>query len=372
MLDMAAAKEIDEHCHENGLSAIRRIDLERVKGMNYIPKNLDAYCNQYPYKCIDDVGMPLELTGDTIDALLYEKTCGPDPQIFKKHIKKCVILGDALYLDGFIDKFFVKCRSGTYASIFLHTYTVISNDPIVRQVNVGFIEIINKSRKKLTMTDLKTDNELFKDLFMIQPDVISFNVGLSDIMVENFAWQDNQVPGRFVEHFKELIIYFHTYFQAAGYRGAFCENLVYTFNLLPVYACMDSIVHNRENIQAVQVHSDLWGTSYHDMKREVYKRVADGINNRLHASKRMMFDKYNVVLLQPTPRWMFDGLHVNRRSGLPDKYTHDKMLGNFLYCLARVCCNKKICTLGIHSKKYKETDKFLHEGCAKVYLKEIP
>ena len=108
MSDMAAAKEYDDHCHENGLSAIRRIDLERVKGMNYIPKNLDAYCNQYPYKCIDDVGMPLELTGDTIDALLYEKTCGPDPQIFKKHIKKCVILGDALYLDGFIEKFFYK------------------------------------------------------------------------------------------------------------------------------------------------------------------------------------------------------------------------------------------------------------------------
>ena len=368
---MAAAKEYDDHCHENGLSAIRRIDLERVKKMNYVPKCLEAYRNQYPYKSTDDLGLPLELSGDTIDKLIYDETYGSDPQIHKKHIKKCVLLGDALYLDAFIDKFFIKCRAGTFMSIFPHTYTVISNDPIVRQVNVGFVEIINKSMKKLTMSDLKSDTELFRDLFMIQPDIISFNVGLSDIMVENFAWQENQVPGRFVEHFKDLIIYFHTYFQAAGYRGAFCENLVYTFNMLPVYSNMDSIVHNKENVQAVQVHNDLWGTSYHDIKREVYKRIADGINRKLHGAKIMMFDMYNVVFFQPTPRWMFSGLHVDSRSGLPDKFTHDKMLGNFLYCLARVCCNRKICTLGIHSKKYRETDKILHEGCEKVYFKEI-
>ena len=133
---------------------------------------------------------------------------------------------------------------------------------------------------------------------------------------------------------------------------------------------MDSIVHNRENFQAVQPHKDFWGTSYHDMTRENYKRIADNVNKRLHTCKTQMYDKFHVVLMQPTPRWMFDGLHVDSKSGLPDVYTHDKMLGNFLYCLARVCCNRRICTLGIHSNKYKDTDKFLHEGCASVYYRE--
>ena len=366
-----AAREDDDVCHENGLAAVRRVDLEKVKKMNFIPKCLDAYYNQYPYKSTNEYGLPVELTGDTIESLIYNETYGSDPQISKKQIKKCVLLGDALYLDDFINKFFIKCRAGTFMSIFPHSYTVISNDPIVRQANVGFVEIINMSRGKLTMSDLKKDDELFKELFHLQPDIISFNVGLSDIMMENFAWQANQVPGQFIEHFKELIIYFHTYFQSAGYRGAFCDNLLYTFNMLPVYCNMDSIVHNRENIQAVKVHKDLWGTSYHNITRDVYKRTADGINKRLHGAKNVMFDMYKCVFFQPTPRWMFKGLHVDSKTGLPDSNAHDIMLRNFLYCLSRACCNKKICTLGIHSTKYRDTDKILHEGCAKVYFNEI-
>ena len=358
--------------HERGLAAIKRVDLEKVKNkMNYIPKCFEAYQNQYPYDSTDEYGSPLELTSDIIENLVFKQTYGLDPQINRNQVKKCVLLGDALYLDDFIGKFFVKCRESTFLNIFPHSYTVISNDPIVRQARLGFVEVINLSRGKLTMSELKQDENLFKELFNIQPDIISFNVGLSDIMLENFAWRENQVPGKFIENFKELIIYYHTYFHAAGYRGAFCDNLVYTFNMLPVYDPMDKVAHNKENMQAVQVHKDLWGSSYHDISRDTYKRTADSINRRLHTAKNIMFEKYKCVLFQPTPRWKFSGLHVDSKTGLPDNNTHDLMLKNFLFCLSRACCTKKICTLGIYSTKFMATDKILHEGCAKTYLREI-
>ena len=41
-----AAKETDV-CHENGLAAVRRVDLEKVKKMIYIHKCLDAYIYIY-------------------------------------------------------------------------------------------------------------------------------------------------------------------------------------------------------------------------------------------------------------------------------------------------------------------------------------
>ena len=42
------------------------------------------------------------------------------------------------------------------------------------------------------------------------------------------------------EKIQELITHMQTYFFGAGSRGAFAENLTYTFNLLPVYAAADS------------------------------------------------------------------------------------------------------------------------------------
>ena len=44
-----AAREDDDVCHENGLAAVRRVDLEKVKKMIYIHKCLDAYIYIYIY-----------------------------------------------------------------------------------------------------------------------------------------------------------------------------------------------------------------------------------------------------------------------------------------------------------------------------------
>ena len=87
MLEMAEAVEINENCHERGLSAIRQIDMNKVRGMNYIPKSLDSWHDQYPYACQDDLGNPLKLTSELIDSLLIEKVYGSEPQIYKKHVK---------------------------------------------------------------------------------------------------------------------------------------------------------------------------------------------------------------------------------------------------------------------------------------------
>ncbi len=47
-------------------------------------------------------------------------------------------------------------------------------------------------------------------------------------------------------------------FFGAGSRGAFAENLTYTFNLLPVYAAADSEKHNLQNIYQTVQHTNLW------------------------------------------------------------------------------------------------------------------
>ena len=108
-----------------------------------------------------------------------------------------------------------------------------------------------------------------------------------------------------------------TYFFASGCRGAFAENLTYTFNLLPVYAAADSICHSKQTIYNAVQHTNLWGTTYYNVTRESYKYISDSINKKLHNCKTLMFEKYQLVMFNPTPKWRFGDLHVDRKSGLP-------------------------------------------------------
>ena len=81
-----------------------------------------------------------------------------------------------------------------------------------------------------------------------------------------------------------------------------------------------------------------------------------------------MYYKFQVVLLNPTPKWRFEGLHVDKRSGLPCPEIHNEMLHNFFYCLARVACNRRICTLGGNaSRANRNIKEQLNEGCAMLY-----
>ena len=115
-------------------------------------------------------------------------------------------------------------------------------------------------------------------------------------------------------------------FFGAGSRGAFAENLTYTFNILPVYAAADSEKHNIQNIYQTVQHTNLWGTTYYDITREFYKQVSDEINKKLHKCKEEMFNKFQVMMFNPTPKWRFEDLHVDKRSGLPYPEIHQQML----------------------------------------------
>ena len=81
-----------------------------------------------------------------------------------------------------------------------------------------------------------------------------------------------------------------------------------------------------------------------------------------------MFDKYQLVLLNPTPKWKFEDLHVDRKSGLPHSGIHQEMLANFCYCLARLTCNRRICTLGVNSSRMSRiVEEQLMGGCTRIY-----
>ena len=354
--------------HACGIKARNELDMEKVRLMNYIPKSADAWCDQYHYPSTNSSGQPIPLTGDTIDEMLIRPIYGKTPSVNKQSIKKCVILADALYLSEFLDTFLIKCQSGTFLNIFPHCYTVNCNDPLVRQTSVGFVEVINLSKNALTIYGLLADEELFYHLLTIQPDIISINIGISDIKMENLAWQRNQISGEYIKRFQELIIHLQTYFLAAGNRGAFAENLIYSFNLLPIYVAADAIDHSKQTVFNAIQHTNLWGTTYYNITREEYKYISDNVNKKLHNLGNVMFDKFQLILLNPTPKWKFEGLHVDRKSGLPHSDMHREMLSNFCYCLARLVCNRRICTLGINSSwKSRVVERQLVGGCSRIY-----
>ena len=115
----------------------------------------------------------------------------------------------------------------------------------------------------------------------------------------------------------------------------------------------------------------MWGTTYYNITREDYKYISDSINKKLHNCKTLMFDKYQMVVLNPTPKWRFQDLHVDRKSGLPHPDIHQEMLANFFFCLARIACNRRICTLGINSSRSSRVvEDQLQGGCAKIYVTE--
>ena len=348
----------------------KELDIQKIRGMQFLPKSINMWMDQYLYPSKDYVGNVIPLTGKIIESLLIAPRYGSDPQIEKNFIKKFVILGDALFLPEFLAPFLVTCEAGTFLNIFPHTYVVPSNDPLHRQTSVGFVQIIDKSQNAFTIGSLLSNHELFFELLILQPDCISINIGLSDVKLENVSWNFSQIPNEFIKMIQDLIANLQHYFFNAGSRGAFAENLTYTLNLLPMYAALDSEDHNVQNVFQAVCHTNLWGTTYYNITRKEYKLLADAINKKLHKGAEVFFDKYQLILLNPTPRWTLDGLHVDKRTGLPNPEVHSEMLKNFFYALARVACTRRICTLGINSSRNnRHTDKQLTDGCAVLFKK---
>ena len=346
------------------------VDMAKLRGLHYLPKTKFMWQGQYIYQPQDSEGNMVPLNAEQIDELILQPVVGKDPLLHKKFIKKSVVLGDTIFLEEFLEPFLIRSKAGTFLDIFPHTYIVPVNDPIVSQSSIGFIEIINKSQPSFTISGLLSDSDLFWELLQIQPDCININIGIADIKLENISWSFESIPKEFVNKVDELIAHFHAYFLRAGPRGVFAEKLITTFNLLPMYSAAHSQRHNKQNQHQAVQHTNLWGTTYYNVTREEYKILADLINKKLHKSTESYFNKYQMVLINPTPKWEFEDLHVDRHSGLPSKDMHLELLGIFFHVIARVFCTRPICTLGMGaSRKSRKVDEQLHEGCNILYKK---
>lgn len=357
--------------HQRGLRAARSCDFEKIREANFIPKSQDSWDSQYLYDVVDRSGNPIPLTGEVIDQLLREPYIGVNtPKLSSDQLQTWVILGDALLLPDFVDPFLISCQSGLFLNIYPHSYGVKSNEPLFNKTKIGFVKVVNMSRNALTINSLMAEDDLYLNLLHLQPDVISFNIGLSDMMLENVSWHKSQIPKEFIKQIKNLIISFHTYFTSQGKRGYFCEKLVYTYNMMPIYCALDGQQQRKCTAEQVIQHENLWGTSWYLIDRQFYKICSDEINKRLHAGKQSMFEKYQMVLLNPTPRWDFEDIHVCRKSGLPLPEFHNLMIWNFLFCISRAVCDQKFCTIGVNSSRSKrETNSLLYEGCVYMYEK---
>ena len=107
----------------------------------------------------------------------------------------------------------IQCAAGDYLDIFPHSYKVPCSDPMRKKTTIGFVKIINRSMNAVTLNGLMAEERLMEELARgIMPDVICFNIGISDIKQENLAWNPNGIPSAFVTKFKELVATFHVYF----------------------------------------------------------------------------------------------------------------------------------------------------------------
>ena len=361
---MATAREEMEAKHRKIFDDLQGMDMEEFKGMTFMPKSPEMWEDQYCYN------RKSEMTTETIKSVLFDPYYGRKPQVDPIFVRKSVLLGDATYLEEFVDPLLIICNGKRYYDIFPHTYNVPCNDPLISQTNIGFVEVINLSRNALTISGLMADEDIYKELLTIQPYSISINIGIADVLQENVSWEITQIGKEFSKVVLKFMSFMQSYFLNHGARGAFSESLVYTFNLIPAYAAADSLLHNQLTMEEVKAHGNMWGTDFYNISREQYKSLADDVNKRLHKIRGEFFINYKVVLMNPTPRWRFAGLHVDLASGLPYPELHRAMLDNFFFMLGRVACQRRLCTMGIHANnKSKHTDNQLSGGCM-VYMME--
>ena len=85
--------------------------------------------------------------------------------------------------------------------------------------------------------------------------IISINVGISDMMVENISWNKNEVPKLYSDKVHELMCYLYTYLVNSGFRGQFIESTTLTLNMLPMYMACDAARQNKLTIEQTRQHS---------------------------------------------------------------------------------------------------------------------
>ena len=303
------------------------------------------------------------LSRGDIDSLLIPRE-GLVPRINIRHIKVLLILGDVHFLDEYIISYIIECESGTFLNIWPQKYTVRDNAGC--QLGIGFVRVVNNSKSALTISGLMAQEDLFRNILDLQPAVISINIGISDMMVENISWNKNEVSKLCSDKIHELMCYLYTYLINSGFRGQFIESTTFTINMLPMYMACDATRQNKLTIKQTRQHSKNFGTNYCTYTHSEYKILSDVVNHKLHKGSELLFNKFNCLLINPTPRWEFQGSHVDPRTGLP--HFHQEMFKNYFSIMGRIMCERRFCTLGFMSTRTnRKADNHLIHGCLKEY-----
>ena len=358
------AQEENER-HRKALTAVSELKMEKLLTLSYIPRSKETWTSQFFY-CLPKYGEeadPPKLGPEDLEAILLPRE-GLVPRVNVRHIKVLLILGDAHFLDEHINSHLVQCKAGVFLDIWPHKYEV--RDSAGWQLGIGFVRVVNMSEKALTVSKLMAQEDLFRNILELQPAIIAINIGVTDMMIENISWEKNQVPKMYVDKIHELMCFLYTYLINSGFRGQFIESTTYTINYLPMYTASDSARQNKLPIDQTRRHSDNFGTNYCTYTRQQYKILSDSVNHKLHKSAEFLFSKFNCLLINPTPRWEFQGTHVDPRSGMPFK--HQDMLKNFFNVMGRVVCQRRFCTLGpLSTRNNRRADEHLVQGCLKAY-----
>ena len=85
--------------------AREKVDMAKLRGLHYLPKTKPMWQGQYIYQSQDREGNMEPLNAEIIEELIVQPVVGKDPQVHKKFVKKSVVLGDAIFLEEFLEPF---------------------------------------------------------------------------------------------------------------------------------------------------------------------------------------------------------------------------------------------------------------------------
>ena len=164
--------------------------------------------------------------------------------------------------------------------------------------------------------------------------------------------------------------YLYTYLINSGFRGQSIESTTFTINMLPMYTACDAARQNTLTVEQTKQHSKNFGTNYCTYTRSEYKILSDVVNHKLQKSSELLFNKFNCLLINPTPRWEFQGRHVDPRTGLP--HFHQVMIKNYFSVVGRIMCKRRFCTLGpLSTRNNRKADNHLVHGCLTEYANSV-
>ena len=107
-----------EQSHQDGLNARHGVDLERILGVQRLERTRSYFERQYSYQTTDFNGKYIPLTARVIEETIFDPVIGNKSFIQPHFIRNLVLIGDALYLEEFVDPFLIKVNGQLFLDIF--------------------------------------------------------------------------------------------------------------------------------------------------------------------------------------------------------------------------------------------------------------